>query len=70
MTTIDKIFSKVDEADKIAEEVSKAEAMASYKKKDELEEAPSCERCGGECSSRLVGDEFYNFCSDCNSVSI
>lgn len=25
-----------------------------------------CEKCGGELGVRMVGDESYDYCSDCN----
>ncbi len=28
-----------------------------------------CEKCGGELSSKLVGDESYDYCTDCNHVT-
>lgn len=34
-----------------------------------IEEFVDCERCGGETGSRLVGDESYNYCKDCNWVT-
>ena len=27
-----------------------------------------CEKCGGELGSKIVGDESYNYCSDCNWI--
>ena len=28
-----------------------------------------CEKCGGETATKLVGDESYDYCVDCNWVT-
>jgi hypothetical protein len=33
------------------------------------EEYGECEKCGGETSDRLIGDETYNKCGDCGWIT-
>ena len=35
----------------------------------EREQPLNCEKCGEETSNRMVGDESYNFCRECNWVT-
>ena len=28
-----------------------------------------CEKCGGETGTKLIGDESYDYCEDCNWVT-
>ena len=32
-------------------------------------ECVGCEKCGGELGTRLIGDEGYDFCKDCNFIT-
>lgn len=34
-----------------------------------IKEEEVCEKCGGELSVKFVGDESYNWCSDCDWVT-
>jgi hypothetical protein len=33
------------------------------------DEYGECEKCGGETSDRLIGDESYNKCGDCGWIT-
>jgi tRNA(Ile2) C34 agmatinyltransferase TiaS len=41
-----------------------------YAHKDDAEEEPVCEKCGGQVSSRLAGDESYYRCIDCGHIML
>ena len=56
MSITDKIFKEHDKAEDIANAVSDVIGR-------------SCERCGEETSNRMVGDESYNYCKDCNWIT-
>lgn len=56
----DIIFRRFDKATDIAQAVSEV---------IEEDEFVGCERCGEETSPRLVGDEYYAYCQDCNWVT-
>ncbi len=42
------------------------EAKREYKQRSKPND---CEKCGGELSSKMVGDESYGYCADCNWVT-
>ena len=33
------------------------------------EEIIECEKCGGEIGVKLIGDESYDYCEDCNWIT-
>lgn len=35
----------------------------------EEDEVKECERCGGELSTKLIGDESHDYCKECNWIS-
>lgn len=41
----------------------------NYEEEEYEEEERVCEKCGGELSSKMVGDESYDRCSDCGWVT-
>jgi len=34
----------------------------------DVEELPVCEKCGGELTDRMVNDEIYQKCADCDWI--
>ena len=48
----------------MAKEITKYD----YEHKDDPEEK-ECEKCGGELSNRLYGDETYDYCRDCKHIT-
>jgi len=47
---------------------SMQKARANYRHKDEPITSVECEKCGGEMSPRIAGDESYNRCPDCGHI--
>ena len=35
-------------------------------KKEIIEEENTCEKCGEETRAKLIGDESYDYCLECN----
>ena len=35
----------------------------------ETQDEQACEKCGAETGGKLLEDEKYNFCNDCNVVT-
>lgn len=33
-------------------------------------ETKECEKCGGELGTKLVGDESYDYCKECNWITL
>ena len=48
--------------DQLNDNIKKANIIEELHLKD-------CEKCGGESSSKTVGDESYDYCDDCNWVT-
>lgn len=40
--------------------------LESWKTKPTILSDTLCQKCGGELGTRSVGDESYDYCSDCN----
>lgn len=36
---------------------------------DKEEKPKKCEKCGEETSVKVVGDETYDYCEDCNYIT-
>ena len=36
---------------------------------NEFGSSNDCEKCGGELGTRMIGDEGYDFCKDCNWIT-
>ena len=39
------------------------------KKKIKQEECEECEKCGGELTTKIIGDESYDYCPECNWIT-
>ena len=38
-------------------------------KETKQEEYEECEKCGGELTTKIIGDESYDYCPECNWIT-
>ena len=49
---------------------ARAEWMQESAAEDKYIEEHTCEKCGGETGSKMVGDESYQKCGDCGWITM